>query len=270
MPTGRPCRLCRRGRLTLEALVLAAGYATRLYPLTLTIAKPLLPIGGRPMIDWIVDRIREVDDVDGIHVVTNAKFARSFRDWAPGDVTVHDDGTKSEDDRLGAIGDIRFVVETAGLHDDHLLVIAGDNLFDYSLAGLVDFWRGKGEASAIALYEHPDRSLLAQYGVVELDEDDRVVAFVEKPAEPASNLAATATYLYHRHHLALLPDYLEGGNSPDAPGNYVAWLHTRAPVYGYRFGGEWLDIGDKGQLLEADNRLRAKAGLPTRAEYALD
>jgi glucose-1-phosphate thymidylyltransferase len=115
----------------------------------------------------------------------------------------------------------------------------------------------------------PDRNLLSQYGVVELDGNDRVVGLEEKPAEPRSNLAATASYVYRADHLALLPRYLEEGNPPDAPGNFMVWLHTREPVYGYRTAGEWHDIGDLGQLLEADNMLRERAGLPTRGEYSI-
>ena len=256
----------------MKTIVLAAGYATRLYPLTLTIAKPLLPVGGRPMIDHLLDRIRELDEPGEVHVVTNHKFAASFEAWAAGrdGVVVHDDGTTSEDDRLGAIGDIAFVVDRAGLEGEDLLVVAGDNLFDSSLAGYVAWWRGKGEASAVALHDVGDLGLARQYGIVALGEDDRVVSFQEKPAEPASTLAATATYLYHREHAALLGDYLAGGNSPDQPGRFVAWLVGRVPVYGYRFEGDWRDIGDAEQLLDADNRLRALAGLPARAAYTLD
>lgn len=250
----------------MKALILAAGYATRLYPLTETIAKPLLTIGGRPMVDHILERIREADPLE-VHVVTNSKFAGAFSEWAPADVTVHDDGTTSEDDRLGAIGDLRFVVEQAGIDDD-LLVVAGDNLFDYSLDEYVRWWRSKGVASAVALYEHPDRELVKQYGVVELDEHERVVSFVEKPPDPVSNLAATACYLFHREHLKLVATYLDEGNVPDQPGRFVEWLQRRAPVFGYRFSDEWLDIGDGAQLLEADNRARTKAGLSPRAEYA--
>ena len=116
----------------------------------------------------------------------------------------------------------------------------------------------------------PDRDLLGNYGVVELDGDNRLVGFEEKPAEPKSNLAATASYLYRAENIELLTQYLEEGNPPDAPGNFVAWLYSRVPVYGYRFSGEWHDIGDLGQLLEADNLLRERAGLPTRAEYSPD
>ena len=252
----------------MKALILAAGYATRLRPLTDDTPKMLLPLAERPMLDYLVERLREVDSLDEIHLVTNARFADAFRDWAPEDVTVHDDGTTSNEDRLGAIGDIAFAVERAGLEGDDLLIVAGDNLIGYSLADFVSFWRDK-DGSAIAVRQLDDRELLKQYGVVELDEHDRVVGLEEKPAEPKSDLAATASYLYRGEHLAQLPRYLEEGNPPDAPGNFMVWLYTREPVYGHRAEGEWHDIGDLGQLLAADNLMRERAGLPARAEYSL-
>lgn len=251
------------------ALVLAAGYATRLRPLTEHFPKPLLPVGGRPMADHILERIREVDGLGSVHLVTNARFADHFAAWAgERDVEVHDDGTTSDDDKLGAIGDIQFVIDRAGLDDD-LLIVAGDNLFDYSLADYVSWWRGKG-GSAVALYDCGALELATKYGVVALDEDERIVSFVEKPPEPTSTLAATAAYIYGREHVPLVRRYLDEGESPDAPGSFLAWLHTRAPVYGYRFEGEWADVGGPDELLAADNRLRRRAGLPERAEYALD
>jgi glucose-1-phosphate thymidylyltransferase len=221
------------------------------------------------MLDYLLDRIREVEEIEEIHLVTNASFADAFRDWAPDDVTVHDDGTTSNEDRLGAIGDVAFAIERGGLEGEDLLVVAGDNLIGYSLPDFVDFWRAK-DGSAIAVHEVEDRELLKQYGVVEADADDRVIGLEEKPAEPRSNLAATASYLYRGDHLALLPRYLEEGNPPDAPGNFVVWLHARAPVYAYRVSGEWFDIGDLRQLLAADNLLRERARLPTRTEYSLE
>jgi len=252
-----------------DGLILAAGYATRLQPLTDAVPKQLLPVGGRPMVDWILDKVRAAG-IGDVHLVTNARFADQFDRWAAGkDVHVHDDGTTSNDDRLGAIGDIRFVQERAELDDD-LLVIAGDNLFDYSLADYVGFWRGKDGASALAVHDVRNVELARKYGIVGVDADDRIVAFVEKPEHPPSTLAATATYLYTREHAALIPAYLEEGNPPDQPGNYVAWLHRREPVYAYRFAGGWWDIGDAGQLLEADNMMRTRAGLPERDTYSLD
>jgi glucose-1-phosphate thymidylyltransferase len=256
----------------MKAIILAAGYATRLRPLTETIKKELLPVGGRPIIDWIVDRVVEVDEIDEIHVVTNHRFAGDLDSWARqrGGVRVHDDGTTSNEDRRGAIGDLQFTIEEARLQGDHLLVIAGDNLFDYSLAGYVDWWHGKGTASALAVRRIPDRELIKQYGVVTIDSDERITSIVEKPDDPQSDLAATATYIYHREHAALLQEYLEEGNSPDQPGRFPAWLVERAPIYGYAFPGLWMDIGDQAQLLEADNLLRERRGLPQRAAYSAE
>ena len=229
----------------------------------------LLPLAERPMLDYLLDRIREVEEIEAIHLVTNSRFAPLFEDWAPADVTVHDDGTTSNEDRLGAIGDLAFTIERAGLQGEDLLVVAGDNLVGYSLSEYVGFWREKG-GSAIAVYEVADRELLKSYGVIELDADDRVVGFEEKPARPRGQLAATAAYLYRGQDLELLASYLEEGNPPDAPGNFVVWLHARTPVHGYRFAGEWDDIGNLQQLLEADNRLRERAGMPVRTNYTVD
>jgi glucose-1-phosphate thymidylyltransferase len=251
----------------MKAIVLAAGYATRLQPLTDSIAKQLLPVGGRPMMDWVCDKVEEL--TEDIHVVTNARFAPDFERWAAArsGVTVHDDGTVSNDDRLGAIGDIAFVLERTG-GDDDLLVIAGDNLFDFSLVGFAGHWRGKGVASAVAVYDCGDLELATHYGVVELGDDDRVLGFEEKPSEPRSTLAATATYLYHREHVPLVGRYLAEGNAPDQPGRLIAWLCAREPVYGYRFDGPWFDVGNPEQLLEADNRWRRRAGLAARGQYS--
>jgi glucose-1-phosphate thymidylyltransferase len=256
----------------MNALILAAGYATRLRPLTDTRPKQLLPVGGRPMLDWIADKLDEIEELREVHLVTNARYASALTGWAEGrgGVVVHDDGTTSNDDRLGAIGDIRFVLDRTALADDDLVVIAGDNLFDASLADYVEWWRGKGAASAVGLYDVRDLALARQYGLVELADDRRIVEFVEKPAEPRSTLVATATYILHREHVHLVEPYLDEGNPPDAPGNLLAWLHKRRAVYGYLLPGEWHDIGSPDQLLEADNRFRARAGLPARAEYALD
>jgi glucose-1-phosphate thymidylyltransferase len=248
-----------------KALILAAGYATRLRPLTDDLPKQLLPVGGRPIADWILDKIREAG-IEDVHLVTNARFAPLFADWSERTgVRVHDDGTTSNETRLGAIGDIRFVDL-----DDDLLVIAGDNLFDFSLADYVGFWRSKGGASAVAVYDVGDRELAKKYGIVAVDGDGRITAFVEKPDEPPSTLAATATYLYSRAHVRLVDTYLAEGNPPDQPGNFVAWLHRREPVYAYAFAGGWYDIGDRHQLLEADNRLRERLGLPLRDSYSVD
>ena len=230
----------------------------------------LLPLAGRPMLDYLLDRIREVEDVEEIHVVTNSRFAPIFKDWAPADVTVHDDGTTSNEDRLGAIGDLAFTIERAGLEGEDLLVVAGDNLVGYSLPEFVGFWRDKG-GSAIAVYEVADRELLKSYGVIELDAEDRVVGFEEKPAASAQqsrrdgrvSLPRARTSSCSRGTWRRATRLMRRGTS--SPG-----CTREPPVHGYRFTGEWHDIGDARQLLEADNRLREQAGMPVRSEYAVD
>ena len=256
----------------MKAIILAGGYATRLQPLTDDLSKCLLPVGGKPMVDWILERIRDVEEIDEVHVVTNSRFAQDFEHWAmfKEGVIVHDDGTSSNEDRLGAIGDVAFTLDEAGIVDDDVIVIAGDNLFDYDLRSYVDFWRSKGVASAVAVRDVGDLRLASQYGIVALDGDDRVIEFVEKPEKPTSTLAATATYIYHREHVPLVARYLAEGNPPDQSGSFIEWLRSREPVYGYSFAGIWLDIGDKEQLLAADNMLRQAQGLPERDAYELE
>jgi len=250
----------------MKALVLAAGYATRLKPLTDTVAKPLLPLAGRPVLDYVYDRIEEVEKLDELHIVTNTRFAQSFRTWAAAregrlDIIVHDDGTSSNENRLGAIADMRLAIERGGLAGESLLVVAGDNVFDFSLQALAGFWETKGRASCLAVHRLADRSKLSDYGVVELDDEARVIRFEEKPSQPSSDLIATAAYLFHAGHAGLIERYLGEGNSPDQPGNFIAWLHRVEPVYGYVFEGLWLDIGDERQLRAADELMRERIGL---------
>jgi glucose-1-phosphate thymidylyltransferase len=254
-----------------NAVLLAAGYGTRLRPLTDDRPKHLLPVGGRPMLDSILDSVREVEDVDAVHLVTNHRFAANFEEWAASrDVVVHDDGTSSNEDRLGAVGDLRLVIEAAGLRDDELLVL-GDDLLELSLPSFVDWWRSKPEpASAVPLHDVGDLELATHYGIAATDADDRIVHFIEKPSDPPSTLAATVAYLLPPSHVRLVATYLDEGQSPDNAGGFLGWLARRKPVYGYRFDGYWYDIGNRTQLLEADNRLRRLAGLPERETYNLD
>jgi len=227
-----------------KAIVLAAGYATRLRPLTDTWAKELLPVGGRPIIDWIIDAVTDAGIVDEIHVVTNSHKVDAFARWAVGHEVI--------------------------VLDDDLLVIAGDNLFEFSLADFAAFWRTKGTASAVAVRDVGSLELASRYGIVALADDGRVLDFEEKPADPPSTLAATATYLFHREHARLIKGYLDGEHGADQPGRFVGWLQRREPVYGWLFDASWYDIGNHEQLLEADNRLRAAAGLQAREGYSPD
>jgi glucose-1-phosphate thymidylyltransferase len=257
-----------------KAVILAAGYGTRLRPLTDRVAKPLLSLAGRPIISLLYDKLAEVVDIDAVHVVTNSRFARDFAQWAAAirggpPVHVHDDGTTSDDGRLGAVRDAKLAVDRGGLAGDDVIVVAGDNVFDYSVSDYVRFWRTKACGSAIAVCER-DLELVKRYSMVQVDDRDRVVSFVEKPDRPTSNLVGTATYIHCRQHLWLLDAYLSGPHRGDRPGDFVQWLHERLPVHAYRFTGPWLDIGNHDQLLDADNMMRARAGLPPRDSYSLD
>jgi glucose-1-phosphate thymidylyltransferase len=235
----------------MKLLVIAAGYATRLYPLTLNRPKALLPVGGRPMLDHVLGSLAGVG-ADATYVVTNSKFAPHFRDWASEqqDVTVIDDGTTSDDDKLGAIGDIAFALEHAQIDDD-LVVVAGDNLFSDDLAEFGAFCREKG-APVVAVYDVGDLAQMSKYNAIEIDEQGRITYFEEKPQKPTSTLSAIALYFYPRHVLPLIRQYVDEGNNPDQPGRLVQWLYPRVDVLTWRVPGEWYDIGSEETLREAD------------------
>ncbi len=235
----------------MKALVRAAGYATRLYPLTLDKAKALLEVGGRPMLDYVVERLQAMG-VDETIVVTNAKFAPHFEEWASTktDVTVVNDGTTSNDDRLGAIGDIGFVVEALGIDDD-MVVVAGDNLFAEDISGFARYGE-EVDAPVIAVHDIGDLERMHEYNQIEVDSEGRIVFFEEKPARPRTTLAGVALYYYPRSAQPLVRQYLEEGNNPDQPGRLVQWLYPRTAVYTWRLPGEWYDIGSAETLREAD------------------
>ena len=235
----------------MKALVLAAGYATRLHPLTLDRPKALLEIGGKPMLDRILERVQAMGVGETI-VVTNAKFAPAFAAWARGrpDVTVVNDGTTSEADRLGAIGDIGYVLDARDLDDD-LVVVAGDNLFGSDITG----FRSRIEelaAPVLAVHDVGDIAEMSKYNQVQTDAVGRITFFEEKPEDAATTLAGIALYYYPRTTLPLIREYLADGNNPDQPGRLVQWLYPRLPVYTWLVPGAWYDIGSHESLAEAD------------------
>ena len=235
----------------MKAIVLAAGYATRLYPLTLNQPKPLLPVGGRPMLDRLLEALAGLA-ADQTYVVTNAKFAPHFRDWGADrpDVTVIDDGTTSDEDKLGAIGDIAFVIEQAAIDDD-VVVVAGDNLFSEELSGYGDYCRERN-APVLAVYDVGDLAQMSKYNAIEVDEQGRITFFEEKPEHATSTLTGIALYFYPRHVLPLIGQYVAEGNNADQPGRLIQWLYPRTPVYTWRVPGTWYDIGSAETLREAD------------------
>jgi glucose-1-phosphate thymidylyltransferase len=235
-------------------LILAAGYATRLYPLTLDRPKALLHVGGKPMLDHLMEQLEQVEGLDEVYVVTNSKFAGAFREWAAArsglPLRIIDDGTVDDDSKLGAIGDLDLTIREADLDDD-LIVLAGDNLFSESIAPFPVFALGKG-GPALGVYDVGDLDTIRRYSVIELDDDDRVTRLEEKPERPRSTLAGIALYFYPRPALRYVREYLEEGNNPDQPGRLVQWLYPRTAVYGWRVPGRWFDVGSKETLAEAD------------------
>ena len=235
----------------MKALVLAAGYATRLYPLTLDRPKALLEVGGRPMLDHVLDRLQAMG-VDETIVVTNAKFTPHFEEWATGkeNVLIVNDGTTSNDDRLGAIGDTAFVLDQTGLDDD-LVVVAGDNLFGEDVSGFAAYGQ-EVDAPVLAVHDVGDLSLMGEYNQIEIDDEGRITFFEEKPEDARSTLAGVALYFYPRDTLPLIRQYLAEDNNPDQPGRLIEWLYPRTSVYTWRLPGEWYDIGSAETLQEAD------------------
>lgn len=245
----------------MKGIILAAGYATRLYPLTINKAKPLLPVHGRPIIDYIVDEMNTIDDLDQIIVVSNHRFAAQFEEWAidqncasMGDkapIIVLDDGTTSEDDRLGAVGDIQFCIDKLQINED-LLIIAGDNLFTYRLRDAWAHYKQHGEDMILVAHLPPSEDL-TRYAIAEMDANGIITDLVEKPTEPKTDIAAFATYFYRQDTVPMIREYLDAGNKPDAPGNFPAWLYQRKPVRGYFFDGICIDIGTPQSYAEVES-----------------
>jgi len=242
----------------MNALILAAGYATRLYPLTLNKAKPLLEVGGKPIIEWVFDNLASVPDLEMTYIVTNAKFARDFQNWAKTyedrypqmKIKIINDGSTSDEDKLGAIGDINLVLTRENLANDDLLVIAGDNLFEQPLTEFVN--TAKKSLATVAVHDVGNLEAMKKYGTVAIDKDGVITNFEEKPKEPKSTLAAVALYYYSREALPLFTTYVAAGNNPDQPGLFLQWLYTRKPVGTFEIKGRWLDIGSKETLDIAD------------------
>ncbi|HPG84024.1 MAG TPA: nucleotidyltransferase family protein [bacterium] len=241
----------------MKSLILAAGYATRLYPLTKNFPKPLLPVGGRSILDRLLADLDAIPVIDEHLIVTNATFYSQFERWrAEADyekeIVLVDDTTTTNENRLGAVRDILHVIESLGLHDD-LLVLAGDNVVDFSFAGLADFAREKG-TSCITCHHEPALPALQKTGVLVADSDFRVEAIQEKPEAPASHWAVPPFYLYKAGDLPLIARALDEGCGHDAPGNLAAWLCRRTPMHAWVLPGRRHDIGDLASY-EAVNRL---------------
>lgn len=230
----------------MQCILLAAGYATRLYPLTENMPKALLKLGEKTILEMVTDKIDEVDDVETIYIVSNEKFYNSFVEWSKSykgtkKVKVINDHTTNNDNRLGAIGDLKYVIDKEKI-DDEILVMASDNIFDFSLCDFEKMYR-RTNSDMICAHVIENKDDLHSMGVVELDGDGKVISFEEKPQEPKSDLGVPPFYLYKRDTVKLIDKYLDEGNNPDAPGHFVPWLIGHRDVYAYVFEGVRIDIG---------------------------
>jgi glucose-1-phosphate thymidylyltransferase len=251
----------------MNSLILAAGYATRLYPLTLKKAKPLLEVAGKPIIEWIVDQLIPILSLERIYIVTNHKFAADFAEWAKQyqrkkkstELTVVDDGSTSDTDKLGAIGDIHFVLQKERIESMPLLVVAGDNLLSKPLTDFAEF--AAQHPATLAVYDVKDLEQAKKYNQLRTNPAGILTDFEEKVQNPSSTLCGIALYYYQPQALKMLDKYIAEGNNPDQPGRFIQWLHKRLDVFTFPIQGIWYDIGSK-ETLEEANKLFAQRFQP--------
>lgn len=240
----------------MKCLILAAGYATRLYPLTENFPKPLLEVAGKPILDWLIEDLDRTGMIDGYVVVTNHRFAPIFREWAAHrPITVIDDGTSTNETRLGAVRDIQLGIKEGGIEED-LLVMAGDNLLTFSLQGFLDYFREKG-TSCVMRFWQPDLAKLHKSGVAEVNDEGLILSMEEKPAKPKAHWCCPPFYIYRKEDLPLVDVGIAEGCGVDAPGSFIAWLCGRTRVHAWEMPGERLDIGNLESYEEAKKRFQA-------------
>jgi len=243
----------------MKVLILAAGYGTRLYPLVKDTPKPLLKIGEKPLINFLLEKVEGLKDLTEVLVVTNNKFAATFKDWAKQQkkykvpITIINDGTETPDDRLGSVGDINFTLENEMVEED-LLVIGGDNLFDYALDKYLAYAKKNSPHITIGVYDIGNLNKARQFGVVIMDKTGQIISFEEKSESPSSSIISMCFYYFPQSSLKLVKEYLKQSKKTDNAGNYIQWLAEKSKVYGFPFEGKWYDIGSIESYFEAQER----------------
>lgn len=241
----------------MKCIVLCAGFGKRLYPLTENKAKSLLEIqDGKPLINYIVEKVNRVKEIDEIHIITNNRFYNDFEKWSqdlnnPKKIILCNDKANDANERLGAVGDIMYAINMGNIDDD-ILIIAGDNLFDYSLRELVRYYHDK-KAPVVASERIFDNEILKRTGIVEINENNKVISFKEKPAKPKSNIVAFATYIFPKETIPYLKAFLEEGNRTHSPGYFIEYLYKLTSTYSYFYNGKCYSIATPEALLEVKN-----------------
>lgn len=239
----------------MKAIILAGGYAKRLWPLTKNKPKQLLSVGGRPMIEYIIEKLEAQEEIDKIIISTNEKFGKNFKEWlleykSIKDISLVIEPTVSEKNKLGSVGALGYVIREKNI-DEELMIIGGDNLFEFNLRDLINYYREKN-GNVVALYDLKSIQKARSYGVARVDEEIRIIDFVEKPENPPSTLVSTACYMLSTEGVKSIITYLDKGENPDAIGFFIKWLIKREKVFGFIFSGRWFDIGSLESLKEAD------------------
>jgi glucose-1-phosphate thymidylyltransferase len=245
----------------MKALILAAGYGTRLASVTQNTPKPLILVRNRPLIDYVVDKLQDIKSLSEIVVVSNNKFTPHFQQWASSrggklPIRVVNDGTNTPEERLGSVGDIRFVWQKESSLQDWL-VIGGDNLFDQNMSVFIDFAMAKNTAVTIGVFDIKDIEAATKFGVLGLDQNQKVISFQEKPKNPVSSTIAMCVYYFPKQTLVFLTEYLSESKAVDAAGSYIQWLSEKKNVYGFQFSGKWYDIGSIESLEDARAHFKA-------------
>lgn len=250
----------------MKAILLAGGYATRLWPLTRSIPKPLLPLGGKKVASYIVDELEDLEEINEIIISTNLRFKQEFESWARDHsyhkIRVVEEKTREEEEKLGTIGALAQFIDEI---DEDVLVVAGDNYFPFNFNDFIDYYK-KVQSPTIATYELKNKEKAKKYGVLELSEENQVTSFVEKPEDPPSSTVSVACYLFTASSFQMINQYLKGRGNPDEPGRFIEWLHTRKPVYGFRFTERGFDIGTPHSYIEAFKALTPENEISNEAK----
>lgn len=236
----------------MQAIILAGGYGTRLYPLTINAPKPMIEVGGRPMIEYLIDKLRNISEISEIFIVSNDKFAHVFDEWLKkshySNIHIINDGTTSNEDRLGSVGDVQYVLDHAHVDED-LMIIGGDNFVEDNFQNIVANFHQKW--NIIGLYDVGDIEYVKQLGHPVLDESMRITSLIEKPSEPTSSLASTLVYILKNTDLHWIKTVIESGKA-DRAGDLIAFLCQKEEVYGSVLQWQWFDIGTLEQLKKAE------------------
>jgi len=245
----------------MKCILLCGGYATRLLPLTKDKAKPLLEVDGKHIIDYTLEKLVVINEIDEIIISTNTKFEDGFKEWLSKkniekNIKLVIEETTEEEDKLGAIGGINFVLDQEKIDED-VIIIAGDNVFGFDIRAFIEFYKEK-KSAIMAAFDVQNIEKAKLYGIVKIDENHKITNFEEKPSNPKSTLASTACYIYPKETLSLFKQYLNEGNSKDEPGFFLEWLYKKQDIFAFVFSNYWFDIGDFASLKEAEEFMNSE------------